>query len=38
MPVSLKLPTMKCPHCRNEWIVRVAAPKRCPGCGRKLAT
>jgi exosome complex RNA-binding protein Csl4 len=25
-----------CPHCREEWPLRVPNPIRCPRCGNKL--
>jgi len=30
------LPKIKCPYCGYEWIPRVANPKKCPRCGRRL--
>jgi len=26
----------KCPHCKEEWIPRVAKPIKCPRCGKRL--
>jgi len=33
----MKLPTVKCPTCKTEWIPRVPEPKKCISCGRPLA-
>lgn len=33
---KIELPTLKCPHCGHEWIPRVANPRRCPRCSKRL--